>query len=267
MEDMRLVIAAFVLAALVAITSLGGILIPGMYAAETENWAAQSVGQDWFDLLVLVPVLASCGVGMLYGSRRAVVMFGGALVFTVYTFVLYAFAVHFNPLFLVYCATLGIGVFALVGVTSTLARRRVTEWYAAPIPARFIGGYLFATGAAFALLWLAEIVPALRRGTPPPGLLETGHMTNPVHVLDLSIVLPLLMVAGRALARRRPLGYVLGPMLLGFTTLMSLSLAALFVVMDQRGVPTQPALAWVFAALGLANAAMLTRVLASVRGA
>ena len=40
-------------------------------------------------------------------------MLGGAYAFTAYTFAIYAFAVRFNALFLVYCAALGVSVFAL----------------------------------------------------------------------------------------------------------------------------------------------------------
>jgi hypothetical protein len=52
---------ALALAALVATASLGGILMPSIYARETPSWAAQGEGQDWFDLVVVVPLLIGIG--------------------------------------------------------------------------------------------------------------------------------------------------------------------------------------------------------------
>ena len=43
-----------------------------------------------------------------------------------------------------------------------------------------------------------------------------GLFTNPVHVLDLSILLPALALSGVLLLRRRAAGFLLAPLLLGF---------------------------------------------------
>ena len=127
-RDRLLAAAALALAALIATVSLGGLLIADLYARETPNWRAQTIGQDWFDLVVLVPVLLGCAVGVLRRSRRALLLLGGALAFTVYTFVLYAFAVHFNRMFLVYCAILGGAAFALALLAARLADAPVARW-------------------------------------------------------------------------------------------------------------------------------------------
>ena len=47
--------AAPALAALLALAALGGILLPSTYARKTSTWAAQGTGQDWVNLLVVVP--------------------------------------------------------------------------------------------------------------------------------------------------------------------------------------------------------------------
>jgi hypothetical protein len=106
--------AAFPLAALVAVASLGGLLFPSIYARETPNWAAQAIAQDWTDLIAATPLLLASAVYAFRGSRVAKSLLGGAFLYTVYSFVIYAFAVHFNTLFLVYCAALGISFFSVV---------------------------------------------------------------------------------------------------------------------------------------------------------
>jgi hypothetical protein len=109
-------LAAFVLAAVFAATSLGGILLTSTYSRETASWRARGIGQDWFDLLVLIPVLVASGARARGGSRAARMVLGGALVYSAYSFVLYAFDVHFNALFLVYCAGLGLSFFSLAAL-------------------------------------------------------------------------------------------------------------------------------------------------------
>ncbi len=228
---------AFALALLVTVASLGGILLPSTYARESANWAAQGVGQDWADLLFAVPWLVVSGALARSGSRRALLLLGGGFLYTLYAFVLYAFAVHFNALFLIYCAALGLSVFGLGGVAVVLFGEPAEPWRAGPAVTRAIGVFLMAVGGLFAAAWLADIVPALVHGTVPATVAEAGTATNPVHVLDLSVVLPLHIVAGLSLARRRPLGQTLAPVILGFGVLMAASIAGLMLLMHQRGFP------------------------------
>jgi hypothetical protein len=89
---------------------------------------------------------------------------------------------------------------------------------------------------AFSLLWLAEIVPALLAGTDPAGLAEVGLVTNPAHVLDLALALPAVFVAGWLLWHRRPGGYVLTAIALGFLLLMGAALAGMAIAMYARDV-------------------------------
>jgi hypothetical protein len=98
------------IALLVAAASLMGIALPSTYAAETASWTAQAIGQDWVNLLLVVPCLI---VASARGGRRWKLIRGGALVYTLYSYSIYAFAVHFNRVFLIYCAILGLSFFAL----------------------------------------------------------------------------------------------------------------------------------------------------------
>ena len=90
---------------------------------------------------------------------------------------------------------------------------------------RLAGWLLGAIGAVFAVLWLSEIIPALVRGVPPASLAEGAFVTNPVHVLDLSLVLPLVIASGVSLARRQPFGYAVAPAMLVFNVIMPLAIA------------------------------------------
>lgn len=225
-----------VLAILFAVMSVAGLFGATTYAREAPAWGEQAIAQDLFDLVLGCPALVLAAAWAGRGSRRGLLVYAGTLLFAVYTAAIYAFAVHLNAAFLVYCAALGIGVYSLIGALGRLWQARQGIGLAADVPRRSAGGFLVAVGAVFALLWLGQLVPAAIRGTIPDELAATGLLTNPVHVLDLSFILPLHVIAGVALWRRRSPIWLLGPVLLVFGTLMAASIAVLAFVAGSASV-------------------------------
>jgi len=256
--DMFGIAAAWAVAVLLAAVSLGGLLSGNAYARETPAWVAQAIGQDWFDLLVAAPWIAICGVRARKGSYASRVLLAGAYAYAVYEMCIYAFAVHFNAFFLLYCATLGLSGYALAVVAVDLAP--------GPVPAdesgaRIAAAFLVLLGAAFALLWLAEDLPAVVRGSPPATLVETGLFTNPVHVIDLSFVLPAHVLAGVLVFRRRPGGGLFAGIVLAFGVLMAASIGGMLLVMRLRGDTASLAVAIVMFGVAAVTAAVLSRLL------
>jgi hypothetical protein len=240
--------------------SLGGLLTSA-YDREAPAWVEQAVGQDWFDLVVAAPLIAICGL-CARASRRWRVLLAGAYAYTVYELSIYVFAVHFNALFLIYCATLGLAAFALIALLGELRDDDLADDLAMDRrAARLGGGFLVALGAIFGLMWLAEDLPAVMRNTPSPALAETGLLTNPVHAIDLSFVLPAHVVVGVMLWRRTRAGELYGPVMLAFGVLMSASIGGMLVVIALRGgAAAVPVIAAMFA-VAIASAAILARVL------
>ncbi|MDX2086774.1 MAG: hypothetical protein SFX73_02935 [Kofleriaceae bacterium] len=226
--------AGNVLAGLLALISLAGLLDPASYARETESWRAQALAQDWFDLVIAAPALALATWASARGARRGLLVLAGAALFTTYTLAIYAFAIHLNRWFLLYCAGFGAALWLLIAVARRLFAQPGHE-LERRLPRRAAGGYLVALGAAFALLWLAQLVPAALDGSIPADLAATGLMTNPVHVIDLAFILPLHVVAGLALWWRRPHGFTLATTVLVFGALMAASIALL--ALRTGGVP------------------------------
>lgn len=258
-------LAAFPLAALIAFVSLVGILRPSVYAQETPNWAAQSIGQDWADLLLAVPALLLAGWFALRGSRRALLLLAGGMLYTFYEFVIYGFAVHFNALFLAYCATLGVTFFSLAVLAVRFVREDVGRWYKATTPVRTAGFFLIGVGLLFLVGWLADVVPALLHATTPQTVRDAGLPTNPVYVIDLSIVLPLHVVAGIALLQRRNLGHVLAPIMLSFGVIMALSIACMLMAMRHRGIDASLVVATAMVTVAAASALVLALLLSRFR--
>jgi hypothetical protein len=122
------------------------------------------------------------------------------LSFTAYNYAIYAFSVHFGPLFLVWVAVLGLSLFALIGALTNLSPRLLTERFAGS-SVRPAGWFPVVVAVLFALLWLREIVPDLVAGRPSTSAADWHVPTNPVHVLDLAFFLPSVVLSGVLLLR------------------------------------------------------------------
>ena len=217
---------------LVVLASVAGLADPRVYEQETENWATQAKGQDLGNLLA-VGVLVVAALRYRKGSQRAALAWLGTLLYLIYAFIIYAMAVHLNYLFLVYVAVLGLSAWGVIftvshvrseGIRYPLGRRRtVAAWV------------LISTGGAFAVLWLSELLPALLTGTVPTSLTDAGLWVNPIHVIDLSMVLPGFIITGIAAVQGREHGlFWLAPWLV-FSVLMGSSIIAAMVLMMGSG--------------------------------
>jgi len=212
--------------------SLLGLFSKGIYAQETSNWATQAKGQD-IGNLIAVGVLATSGILYYKGSYRAALVWVGTLLYLLYAYIVYAMAVHFNGLFLIYVAVLGLSAYALLFSVGTLRS------YSIKVPARTreTAGYvLIGIGVLFSLLWLKEILPALLSGKVPQSVTEAGLWVNPIHVIDLSVVLPAFIMTGIMTLKNTSNGlFFMGPWLV-FSALMGASIVAAMLLMTFDGV-------------------------------
>lgn len=147
---------------------------------------------------------------------------------------IYTTAVHVGPLYLLWIAVLGVACYALIGgasrigadPTSSVAGQRV----------RFAGWFQIIAAGLFALLWLRDIVSAMIAGRTPSSAAELRLPSNPVHVLDLALFLPAVMVSGILLLRRHPLAWRSTPAALVFIAATGLPALATPVLARARGL-------------------------------
>ncbi|WP_353083059.1 hypothetical protein [Tessaracoccus lapidicaptus] len=222
------------IAALMVVSSLSGLIVPSVYAQETVNWMLQAQGQDVGNLIAAVVLLLSAQ-RYRAGSHRAGAVWLGTLLYVIYAFVVYAMAVHFSPLFLVYVAVLGLSAWAVI--------RHIDAFRATPPPVptapalRLAGWTLIATGILFGGLWLSELIPATASGQLPASLEEAGLWVNPIHVIDLSVVLPAFVITGLGALRLRADGLAWTAPWLTFSALMGTSIVAAMLLIAGHGFP------------------------------
>jgi hypothetical protein len=212
------------LALIGAVAAGATAFIPGILR-EHSMWAGNARGTAVVILVVAVPTLVASMALATRGSVRARVAWVGALAYLVYNFAIFAFAVAFNELFLLYVASLSLAVWSLVALLARTDARDIVPAIATRTLERAVGVYLVVIAIAFAALWLSDIVPALLAHTAPAALRGTSLLTNPVHVMDLAFALPLAALGGVLLWRGRPLGYLISGVLLVMLTIEGISVA------------------------------------------
>ena len=248
---------SYLSALMVAIASIGGIWLPAAYARETLSWGAQGMGQDYVDLFFVVPLQVGMTALASRGSRTALVGLGGIFGYLIYSFILYSFCVHFNPLFLVYSAALGFSGYGLILWALRLQKERADIWFDLERPTAFPAIYLILTALVFYFLWLSEDLPALLHGTYPKSLDEVGLFSNPVHVLDLAWTLPGMALAGIALLKKKPFGYFFFPAVMVLCAVMAVAIGGMTVMMAHKGLTTDLTITWVFGGMAVLDLGIL----------
>jgi hypothetical protein len=228
---------AAIATSLAAVAALAGLALTGLYV-DAPNWVQQARGTDLATLFLAVPVLT---IGLWTAARgsaagRLAVVAG--LLYLVYNYAIFAFAVAMNPLTAVHIAIFGLSLWSLVLAGRTAVEG--TEAVAAHLNRRAAGGLLIGVGAMFSLLWLGQIVTTSMSGALPPDLVKAGISTNPVYALDLAFFLPLCALAAIGLLRRNSAAALAFPMLI-WVALMGAGVVGGFVLMalagDQIAVP------------------------------
>jgi hypothetical protein len=230
---LQLSIAAAVVAAIGNVVAL--LNVDRFYGAEAEVFVNQAIAQDLVNFVVVAPLMVALAWLAMRGSLTAFLLWFGFVGFTIYNYVIYTFAIHFGPLFLVWVAVLGASTYALIGAAFSLDANAVANamhWR----QHRVAAGLLMGAAVMFAMLWLSDIAPALQEGTAPAGVRELLLPTNPVHILDLAFFLPAAAIVGAALWQRRPLGYAAAPGILVLMALTGLPVLTTVFVAAARGM-------------------------------
>jgi hypothetical protein len=261
MEELKKIqtfsLLSLVLAGLVAATSLFGIFFKSIYSLETENYAAQAMGQDVVNLVVVVPALILSSILVYRGIKPALFIWVGILFYLLYTFVIFCFGVHFNSLFLVYCITFGLTTYILIGVLWRLDYPRIRDWFDKKTPKKLLGIYMCVVASLFYLLWLRDIIPSLITGDVPTSITDAGLPTSPVYVLDLSIYLPGIIICAIMLLKDKSPGYFLAPSLLAFVIVMDIAIGGMMISLYVRDFENDLSIVVVFSILSIISIIVL----------
>lgn len=225
--------SSIAIALLVAFMSIAGLFWQATYARETPFGRAGGYASDIVDLFVVVPILLVSGIRGYRGSIPARLVWLGTQGYLLYNLVIYAFGVHFNALFLVYCATLSLSFYATVFSLPFIPLQEIAATYAARAPRKIIAAVFWVLSIQTVAFDLRDDIRAIMAGRVPQDIIDANQPVNFIHVLDPGFLLPALCITGVLLLRRRPSGYTLAPIFLTLLAIMSMELVSIMAVMGR----------------------------------
>lgn len=241
-----------------------GLLSPSIYR-DPAVLIPQNLGTDLVTLFVGIPLLIAGAVGVRRGSLRGRMIWLAALGYLVYAYGMYALSVRWNELFLAYVALFGLSLYAFILGFMGTDPAQVRAATAPGAPRRSVAAYLLTVAVLVAAVWLGEEIGALLRGTVPPTVVQFETPTNSVHVFDLAVVLPAMVLAGVLLLRDRPWGYLLAGVLLVKATTIGLWVLAMIWFSARAGIATPLPYTTLFGLLTLCGALLAGWYLARLR--
>lgn len=198
---------------LATVTSLRGesvqIYGQGLYAYDTFLVGAGNRGTDAAVLIVGIPLLIVATWLYARGSLRGGLLLTGSLGCFLYYYASMALVTAYNAVFLLYVALFSASLYAFLLALTSFDLAALPARFSPRFPRRGFVIYLFAIGALLLIVWLGlSLLPALLTGRIPQEL--ATYTTLATYALDLAVIVPAAFIAGGLLARRKPLGYLLG---------------------------------------------------------
>ncbi|GIV73955.1 hypothetical protein [Caldilinea sp.] len=234
----------------------------GLYYWDTVSSAAQMQANDLVTLVLGLPLLAISFWLTQRGSLRGRLLLAGTLGFILYTYITMTFGAHYNALFLVYVALFSLSLFVFVLVMISFDLETLPAHFSAKLPRGWIAGLLFFAAAFLTLAWLGRIAAAFAPGAVP-ALENTTSMF--IQAMDLGLIVPVCILAGVLLLRRRPWGYLLASVGLTKFLTLGVALSLMGLNMARVGAPISIVELGIFPIITLLNLIMAIVLLRNVQ--
>lgn len=226
---------SIIIAFLATIASVGGLFLNGLYrdnAFVTTTW----FGNDAVTLFLAVPILVGAMVFSAKGSLKAQLVWMGALDYMLYNYAFYLFGAAFNAFFLIYTALLALSIIALIFGLINLDVNGIREKFRERTPVKWIGGYFLFVAFGLSAVYLLQSISFIFTGQLPSIVTISEHPTSVVFALDLTLLVPWLVVGALWLMKRQPWGYVVAGILSVKGPLYTLILAVNTVLVMNAGL-------------------------------
>lgn len=263
-EEKVLLVLSIPLLILLIIASFSGIFISATYTDNTASFAAQGIGQDMVNLFIVAPLFCLSAIFSYKSNKKAKLIWAGLLSYILYSYVIYCFAQPFNFLFLVYCAILSLSFYSFFYFLHVNTKDSGKSWYNSDVPVKTVSIFFFIICLMFYFLWLSEIIPSIINNETPASVIENGLNSNPVHVLDIAILLPALTITSVFLLKEKGTGYLLAPILLIFLVMMAFAIIGMVIAMILLEIETDLGLAIIFLVISILGLLITAKYLRSV---
>lgn len=211
----------------------------GLYQHDSVTMASQAIAQDYVTLILGVPLLLISLVLARKGLLRGRLLLTGTLGYFLYTYASYSFLSMYNSMFLVYVWLMSASFFAFTLSLMSFDISSLKQQFNEKFPVKSIGSFLITVSALFGLMWLGKVVSPLLNHNQPEGL--EHYTTFVIQALDLGFVIPIGVLAGILLIKRKPFGYLLAAVMAMKDVTLLTALTAMIILQIQAEVPINPA--------------------------
>lgn len=208
-----LIIIAALVVLLASLTSIAGIYYrDSIYKRDTSFLLSAFYGNDLYTLIVAIPLT----IQVIYycrreGTEQQYLVFLGLMDYMMYNFQFYLFGASFNLLFLLYCAIVALSTMALICGVVQMISNGSSYIFSGDTPIGtshpWIAGYMIFTSFSLLHVYVSQFADFFMNGNLPEIITVTGHTTNIVFALDLTNVVPWMLLGGIGLMQKKNWGY------------------------------------------------------------
>lgn len=245
-------ILSVIIAVLTFVVSFGGLFIDNVYRDKSIFILTAWYGNDLVTIIVALPLLLGALFFNMKGSQRGKLIWLGMLDYILYNFAFYLFGAAFNCFFPIYVALFTLAIFTLIfgiievdidSIKNLIAGKQYLKW---------VSIYMFFWAGILGVAWIGQWFNFVITGRLPQIIVDTGGSNNLVAALDLSFVVPIVLLSGIWLWQRRPWGFILAVISNVKGAVYTVVLIVGSIIQAGSGVKNalDLALLWIFLCLG-----------------
>ena len=193
---------SLIIAILMAAASVAGLMWRSIIYP-TDELLRAFMSNDVVNLFIGLPIL----LGSMWLARRGrligLLCWPGALLFVLYNYIVYVFAMPLNVAFVSHLVLVTLSVYTIIGLVASIDGKATRQRLTGAVPVRTAGGILAGLGLLFFLRVIAVMVNALAS----QALIAETELA--ISVSDF-VIMPAWVIGGVLLWRREALGYVAG---------------------------------------------------------
>lgn len=257
MKNKTLRLVSVLIALMAAISSWGGLFVDGLYR-DNELVVSAWQGNDIVTLFLVVPMLVVSLFYSLRASKKGRLFWMGSLWYMVYNYMFYLFGAAFNVFFLLYAALF---VFSIYTLVLALIQTDVQEWsgsFSEKLPYKSVSLFMLFFAVLLGGMWIVLSLSFVFTGQVHESISQTDHPTAVVFAVDLTLLIPSMLVGGVLLWRKNRWGPIVGAVVLVKATAYGLALIIMTAISYRNIGVIDPFLAlWIALTLGCAVALLL----------
>lgn len=223
---------------LTVVSSLVSLLSPDFYFRDSAIIAMKSNHLDMVNLGFVVPLGIVMFVLALKDKLWAKLFILGIMANLAFMFGFNAFSLFFNELFLVYVAIFSLTIFGIIlGYRDV---RRTGDYSENRTKIRVSACFLMLFAVTAYTAWLIEVITSTVNGNVPESIAGMNLPSSVVHVFDMSLALPMIIIGALMLFQRKTSGLIVSSITVTFTFLICISILWMELALQRNGMSFDP---------------------------